>query len=248
MTGIYKITNNVNNKVYIGQSVNIASRWKEHLCKPFNPNDSSYNSYFYKAIRKYGIENFSFSIVEQCEKNELNDKEQYWIRFYQSCDHNFGYNLTSGGEGLSSCGKYLDQQSVDEIKQLLLTTDITQWDIARKFCVNQSIISYINSGENWNDANLTYPLRPKSKNHKYFCPDCGDPVSTQGNRCVACNAIANRKCLDRPSKEQLTKLLIEHNGNFSEIGRMYDVSDVAIRKWCKSYNMPYHSHDYAKPK
>ena len=91
--GIYKITNLINNKSYIGQSIDIYTRWHQHKyadCKP---------STIHKAIRKYGLKNFSFEIIEQCKKEELNEREIFWITYYDT--YNQGYNLTIGGKGQS---------------------------------------------------------------------------------------------------------------------------------------------------
>lgn len=95
---IYKITNKINNKVYIGQVYNksIYDRFDRHV-KEANPNSRSYID---RAINKYGVENF---VVEQIDEasslEELNQKEIYWIKFYNSTDHTKGYNLTQGGDG-----------------------------------------------------------------------------------------------------------------------------------------------------
>lgn len=72
MIGIYKITNTVNNKKYIGQSVNIMDRWREHRKRANNG-----TAYLYQAMRKYDISNFVFEILEECLVEELNDKERY---------------------------------------------------------------------------------------------------------------------------------------------------------------------------
>lgn len=95
MIGIYKITNNINNKSYIGQSINITQRWINHKS---NAKNLDYQTPLYRAIRKYGIENFSFEILEECQEQDLNDKEIYWIKFFDSFGDK-GYNLTLGGGG-----------------------------------------------------------------------------------------------------------------------------------------------------
>ena len=92
MIGIYKITNLINNKCYIGQSIHIERRWKEHLAK------TSHSIYLQYAFAKYGIENFSFEVIEECAVTELDEKEKYWIQYYNSFGDN-GYNLTAGGGG-----------------------------------------------------------------------------------------------------------------------------------------------------
>ena len=100
MIGIYKFQNQINNHIYIGQSINIEKRYKDHMYAAYNPNASDYNSQFHQAIRKYGIENFSFEILEQVPEEEysrelINFLECHYIELYDSY-HN-GYNATPGG-------------------------------------------------------------------------------------------------------------------------------------------------------
>lgn len=112
---IYKITNKINNKIYIGQVYNktIQNRFNRHIGEA-NINSKSYIG---RAIAKYGKENF---IVEEIDKanslEELNNKEIYWIKYYNSTDHNIGYNLTPGGDGGNT---YLckTKEELDEIKK-----------------------------------------------------------------------------------------------------------------------------------
>ena len=94
--GIYKITNKLNNKVYIGCSKNIQHRWIAHKSESVLENNPQYNYSIHKAFRKYGIDNFSFEIIESTEEKDLFDKEKYWIKFYDS--YNNGYNETLGGD------------------------------------------------------------------------------------------------------------------------------------------------------
>lgn len=95
--GIYKITNKINQKSYIGQSICISHRWARHKQDAFNKEEKVYEYPLYRAIRKYGLDNFDFSIIEECKESELNEKEQYWIQYYDT--YNTGYNLTLGGDG-----------------------------------------------------------------------------------------------------------------------------------------------------
>lgn len=98
--GIYMILNNINQHKYIGQSKCIEHRWKEHKYNAYNKNQH-YNFAIYQAIRKYGIENFSFLILEECTEEELDKKEIYWIEYYNTFKGE-GYNMTSGGQGFSN--------------------------------------------------------------------------------------------------------------------------------------------------
>ena len=99
MIGIYKVTNLINQKVYIGQSDNIEQRWKRHKTRSINNCGKDYNYAFYRAIRKYGLENFLFEVIEECSKDELNQREKYWIKYYNSYLNPDHYNETEGGEG-----------------------------------------------------------------------------------------------------------------------------------------------------
>lgn len=91
--GIYKITNIKNGKIYIGQAVNLRNRLIEHVKAGLGIDTS--NNLLYKAMQEDCVENFTFEILEECERSELNDREKYYISFYDS--QNWGYNMTAGG-------------------------------------------------------------------------------------------------------------------------------------------------------
>ena len=80
MIGIYKITNNLNGHCYIGQSIDIKTRWNHHRNYPVH--NSNYP--LYKAFAKYGIENFTFELVEPVPKDQLSEREKFYINFYQT--------------------------------------------------------------------------------------------------------------------------------------------------------------------
>lgn len=107
---IYKITNKVNGKSYIGQTrYTIEFRWKQHQHKKDN-------TYFHNAIHKYGVDNFSIEILEECDIEELNQKEIFYIAKYDTFKN--GYNLTIGGDGNR---RLLLDDSYNEIKELYLS-------------------------------------------------------------------------------------------------------------------------------
>jgi group I intron endonuclease len=91
MSIIYKITNNVNSKVYIGVTENFTKRKREHISAA-----KTSHKVLYRAMRKYGIDAFSFEIIEETSDRK---RECFFISEYKSTDMNFGYNLTNGGEG-----------------------------------------------------------------------------------------------------------------------------------------------------
>lgn len=92
---IYLITNDINSKVYIGQTIqSLNKRFNGHCC--YSKSDKSINMYIKRAIHKYGRDHFSISLIEECPIDKMNEREQYWINYYNS--YNEGYNLTLGGQ------------------------------------------------------------------------------------------------------------------------------------------------------
>ena len=104
ISGIYVITNNINGKQYVGLSKDCWRRWADHYSKSYNSTRiDDLNKALYLAMRKYGRENFSFRIIEQCPPEELADKEKYWIQ--QLDTYHNGYNASPGGD---NCGERSD--------------------------------------------------------------------------------------------------------------------------------------------
>lgn len=94
-SGIYKITNQTNDLCYIGQAVDLATRWKNHA-KCGLGIDTPAGNPLYKAMIADGLWNFSFEVLEECSKEDLNEKERYYIQLYQSKE--YGYNSTAGNK------------------------------------------------------------------------------------------------------------------------------------------------------
>ena len=93
VTGIYKITNIITNECYIGQAVNVRERWAEHA-KCGLGIDTPAGNKLYNAMKEYGLNSFSWELLETCTREQLNEKERYYINLYQS--DNYGYNSNKG--------------------------------------------------------------------------------------------------------------------------------------------------------
>jgi group I intron endonuclease len=102
---IYKITNLINEKIYVGKSKNPKVRWRQH-----KSHSKKRNTKLYYAMRKYGIENFIFEVLEECNENTINDKEIYYISSL-----NPYYNMTDGGDG----GGFLNKKHGDKWKSAI---------------------------------------------------------------------------------------------------------------------------------
>ena len=110
---IYKITNIQNNKVYIGQTIRpIKDRFNRHINDALN---NIIDTHFARAIRKYGRENFQIEIIDTAQsQNELNEKERYWIQYYNSVKE--GYNET---DAISKCGGNTYQSKTEEEMEVI---------------------------------------------------------------------------------------------------------------------------------
>lgn len=98
MSKIYKIINDINDKVYVGKTMNtIEKRFKEHCADSTRRDEESRP--LYRAMNKYGVEHFSIHLIEECADEEASVREQYWIGFYKG--YTEGYNATLGGDGKS---------------------------------------------------------------------------------------------------------------------------------------------------
>lgn len=89
-TGIYKITNVKNDKCYVGQAVNIAERWRQHIKRGLGAETPTRNK-LYPAMKAYGVENFTFEIIEECSREQLNEREDYWQEYFHAKD--YGYSI-----------------------------------------------------------------------------------------------------------------------------------------------------------
>lgn len=158
-SGIYKITNLVNNKIYIGCSKNIEHRWNAHKSEAFLSHNPAFNFTIHRAFRKYGLENFSFEIIELIDKNQsekLFEQEKYWIKKYDS--FNKGYNETEGGDSGPSKpneknpNAKLTNKDVKIIRTLLLENKLPS-EVYELFKdkISRRGFDHIWRGENWID-------------------------------------------------------------------------------------------------
>lgn len=114
--GIYCIENLINKKKYVGQSVNIYNRWSSHKGE-LNRNCHC-NGHLQNSWNKYGEENFKFYILEKCSKDNLDEKEIYYIDTFKTLDENYGYNDKDGGQD-GSVSKEANERKSQSLKKIL---------------------------------------------------------------------------------------------------------------------------------
>lgn len=238
MIGIYKITNKTNGKIYIGQAVRINIRLSQHRSGK-SKNDGSLID---KAIYEEGVDNFTYEVVEECLQSELNEKEKYYISFYNSIKPN-GYNQTCGGKG-GYTPEQLEYSS--NIKEDLLSSNLTYHEILQKYDISIQTLGAINNGRTYHDDNLQYPLRYlgyHSEPQKKKCIDCGIQISSQATRCPKCDQKRQQK-VERPDRNELVNLIYQFG--FEATGRQFGVSGNAIKKWCIAMDLPSKKSDIIK--
>ena len=208
MIGIYMFQNKINYKKYIGQSTNIMKRKWEHIHSP-----SPYSK-FDDILKQEGIDNFNFTILEICTPEELDDKEKYWINYYNSIEN--GYNLIKGGNcyrGENNIQAKLNDKQVLEIIDLLINTNLSYNDIANKYKVSYNTIDLINRCKTWCHLhNFTSNIRQTSLNNKER------PHSTHAGE-------YNKSCKITESQAlEIINLLKYDNRSLAQLSRELDIS------------------------
>ena len=113
---IYKITNLINHKIYIGKTKHKNKRWRKHISLSKDHDEKRKKFYLHKAIKKYGVKNFSYEIIDWFYNENICLKmETVYIKKFNSKNPNFGYNLTYGGEG--SSGYVHTQEAIKKISE-----------------------------------------------------------------------------------------------------------------------------------
>lgn len=153
MEYIYKITNDYDNKIYIGVTNNPQQRWYEH--RYVTP---PYRSLIHEAIIKHGEEHFVFNIIEEYHnRNEVLKREKELIKLFD-CQAPNGYNIHEGG-GAPPLQNTITAEIALQIIQDLIDNKLTKTEVIKKYSINKTILSNINFGKAWFNDRLNYPLR-----------------------------------------------------------------------------------------
>ena len=158
---IYAYKKKSSNKiVYVGQTVNLEYRNKQHIeYDPYNKNNKEYNYPLSRGIRKYGKEEYELLILEDnLLKEELDDKEKHWIKYYDTYFN--GYNQSLGGS--NPVKPIFNEQLIDLIIKMLQDYEYSFQDICDKTGVSMTHVYNINTGKRRKRENLKYPIRPNN--------------------------------------------------------------------------------------
>ena len=172
--GIYKITNTVNGKVYIGKSHNIEERFKQHI-EGLN-GKRNHNPHFQSAWNKYGKSNFKFEIIHHLKRyveEEISDLEIYYISKYNSADANYGYNFQCGGQGgkLSERHKEIMKQQSQFKNASLTYEEVVQIKLALYCLIDKRELSEIFNV----DIGVIKSIS-EARNYYYVCEELNDKI------------------------------------------------------------------------
>lgn len=228
--GIYKIENLINGKVYIGQSKDIYTRWSKHIQTAKRINNDREKYPLYRAMKKYGIDNFSFEIIYRCEEWELNEWEIYFIEIYKSYmgreDCN-GYNQTIGGD--SNRGYTIPKEKLRTCKKVICEDKIFN---SIKECANYYDESY-NSMRNWLSGSSCIPDVYVEKGLKFLDDKYNNVIRKPKSELIHKNKYS--KTIIYNGKEYETPVQLSKETN---------IEAPTITAWLKGQNrMPKEMHD-----
>lgn len=285
--GIYKIENLINHKVYIGQSVNIKRRWREH--QYYAQNSEQKPEHLYLSMAYYGIENFSFEVIEYCSQKDLDSREIYWISYYQSTDREKGYNIETGGKqgtifynyeeiynewkNGKSCQQLEKEFSCGDcvITSALRYFNIDDFTVRSRAAKKNQIVAlskdhiplkifnsvkeagrFLKISEKCADS-IYNAITNKRMSYGYYWEKLTE--NNQPNQQLSDEEFFSyqkikrhysqeerlkmskkRRTITRPGRDKLKQLI--RTMPFTIIGKMYGVSDNAIRKWCDFEKLP----------
>lgn len=246
---VYKITNKINNKKYIGQTNNLKRRFQEHL------HDKRKNHPIHEALVKYGKENFDYEILYYGKNYNVEEKK--WIKYYNTQNKNFGYNIVEGGQDSSGEDNPMSQitkKQAEEIINLLLNTDLQHQEIADKVKCSVFIVNFINIGTSWYNSKYDYPLRSARlsedkyneivnllKNTKLSFDDIGKKLNL-GRHIIQNINIGltykhdnikypiRKRYIDEETANEIKRLLLETNLYYKDIAKETDSSISIVSK------------------
>ena len=244
MCGIYKITCLANQLTYIGQSVDIKQRWCRERTNAFNPGSPEFNRALMVAFRDYAtcpkdvLNYFSFEIVEECPRNELNDREEYWANFYHSYIWENGYNVARCGSGSGHYNK-INEYIFYDIVKLLRETNLSQGAIGEIYSISLKTVNMINTGNQNRHDDIEYPIR-KTTNTRY-CKVCGKKLYSTSKTDFCKNFLCR---FPLPNYKEFIDMIF-YSGK-QKACQFYGYSIKVINRWLQEYCLPVEKTEFKK--
>lgn len=213
MGHIYKITNLIDGKIYIGKSVsNYLRRYSEHLKAAENWGElqQAQRSHIYSAMHRYGVENFEISLIEECSNEILSEREKYWISKFNSQDPSIGYNIAPGGAGGDTFSALTEEEKRHRREKMSLTlSSKTKGYVAiHKDTVNKRVPpevleTYLTNG--WEKGVDTSTFAPHSKGYRQSPESIRKRLEARANRSEE-EKLKTSKLHSEAAKKQMSLL------------------------------------------
>lgn len=154
--------------VYVGQTTNLHNRQLQHeKYDPYNPNNREYYLPLSRGIRKYGLDAYKCIVLEEVENQDLlNERERYWISFYNTYEDLNKYNLTPGGSPREYKFTYFSDKIIDYAIDLIKNSTCSFQEISNETGISVVMLSEINHGKRRKKDFEQYPLRELTKGRK----------------------------------------------------------------------------------
>lgn len=249
MAIIYCITNLINNKKYVGETIyDIKTRWQGHLRTWKNPRPRDTTRPLYRAFTKYGIDNFTVQILEYCNDAERFQREQYWIYELDTVSwHNKGYNLTIGGE--SGTVTITDEAVLEAYKQCSSVIEIAQMlncnpDTIYKRFKKLQLPFYTttrNSSIKWEELkeDLIKEYNLTNITAKELARKINVHESTLRKHLKQWGVTISRKRVISKDIEKEIISLFQNTNSIKQCAKTFHLSDDTIRSVLQQYNIKY---------
>jgi group I intron endonuclease len=238
--GVYKITNLVNGKLYIGSSIEMGKRWRSHINNLTN--GSHHSQKLQNSVNKHGITNFVFKVVELCDLENLVVREQYWIDFHRVCE--LGYNIRPTAE--NNLGFKHSDETKEKMRQRMLGNEYNKGfchtDEFKKRKSKQMLSNTISKGNKHTDEYKIYMSQiNRGKNNPNYGKSTPKDVLIERLRKVKEKGTFKGK--NNPNfkfeikYEDLERLFLSELKSTKEISDIYGCTTATINKKLRLYEI-----------
>ena len=203
--------------VYVGQTTNLHYRQLQHeKYDPYNPNNREYHLPLSRGIRKYGLDAYQCVVLEEVENQELlDDRERYWISFYNTYEDSDKYNLTPGGSPKDYKFTYFSDKLIDYAIDLIKNSNYSFQEISKETGISVVMLSEINHGKRRKRDFERYPLRELTKGKKITSSQLQEIKDLLENSTLPMTEIAVRYGVSAATIRNINKGKRQHNESWN---------------------------------
>ena len=235
---IYKVTNIIDDKIYIGQTTQyLYERRHQHL-RPSNQSHSHFNY----ALRKYGEHFFEWEIIDYAKTPEkLDEKEKYWVKFYKTIDQEKGYNLTEGGQGIKNFkfSKESNEKRSQSVKQFHKENFYKEYPVDQILEYLKENHSFYKCTEIFNVSSYKRLKKFISDNFNGLFEECKKFNYIERDKQISKKLMGRKfpeKTIQLPCSFDKTKELLEQHKSFVKVAEILNIKPITLRKRIKEFD------------